>query len=160
MAARASLAWAAKLPLSAWSSRDAAVTSVLNVKNKCSGLAALVDEFQSVGLQDALDLAAGVHRPGARGVELDVGLPVLESLAWLAKLLVSQGQIVVRVGVSGGQLQRGLVRLDRLLNPAGFVENIAEVEVGQSIARIGFDRVTVVALGKTEFLPVVEECAE
>ena len=65
------------------------------------GLAALVDQFQSVGLQDALDLAAGVHRPRAGGIELHVGLPVFEGLTGLAQFLVGQSKIVVGVGVSG-----------------------------------------------------------
>jgi hypothetical protein len=46
--------------------------------------AALVDQLQGVGLQDALDLGAGVDGPRAGGVELDVGLPVFEGLARLA----------------------------------------------------------------------------
>src|SRR5215471_13676932 len=160
MAARARLALLVKGLSSVWSSRDAAVTSVLNVKSNCSGLAALVDEFQSVGLQDTLDLAAGVHRPGPRSVKLDVRLPVLESLPWLAKFLVSQGKIVVRVCVSGSQLQRRLVRLNSFLHAAGLIQDIAKVEVGQRVTRVGLDRVPVMTLRKSEFLPVVEECAE
>src|SRR5215471_13103156 len=150
MAARARLALLVKGLSSVWSSRDAAVTSVLNVKSNCSGLAALVDEFQSVGLQDTLDLAAGVHRPGPRSVKLDVRLPVLESLPWLAKFLVSQGKIVVRVGVSGSQLQRRLVRLNSFLHAAGLIQDIAKVEVGQRVTRVGLDRVPVMTLRKPE----------
>src|ERR1700680_5344026 len=47
-------------------------------------LLAAVDQLQRVGLQDALALIARMHRPRARGVELDVGLAVFEGLAWLA----------------------------------------------------------------------------
>jgi hypothetical protein len=43
-------------------------------------------QFQRIGLQYPLNLIAGVHRPWARGIELDVSLPVLESFAGLAGL--------------------------------------------------------------------------
>ena len=52
--------------------------------------AAGVYQLQRVGLEDALDLVAGVDGPGARGVELDIDLPVLQGLAGLANFFVGE----------------------------------------------------------------------
>jgi hypothetical protein len=52
--------------------------------------AAGVYQLQRVGLEDALDLVAGVDGPGAGAVELDIGLPVLQGLAGLANFLVGE----------------------------------------------------------------------
>jgi hypothetical protein len=52
--------------------------------------AAGVYQLQRVGLEDALNLVAGVDGPGARGVELDIGLPVLQGLAGLANFFIGE----------------------------------------------------------------------
>src|SRR5271165_2252490 len=123
-------------------------------------LGALVDQLQRVGLQDAFDLTLGVHRPGAGTVELDIRLPVFQSLAWLAQLFVGQGKIVVHVGVSRSQLQSGLVGLNRFFDAAGFVEDIAQIEVSECVSRVGFDGLAVVAFGEYKILAVVVEGAQ
>src|ERR1700682_6777030 len=79
-----------------------------------------VHQLQAVALQDALDLMFGVYGPGAGGVELHVGAPVLQRLARLADLLVGQCDVVVRVGVGGSELNRGLISVDGFLDASGF----------------------------------------
>src|ERR1017187_4028694 len=106
-----------------------------------------MNQLQAVRLQDALDLAAGVYCPRAAGVELDVGLPVSERLARFADLFVGQRQIVVGVGVGGSQLQGGLVRKNSFLHAAGLVEHVAEIEVSERVARVGFNGLAVVFFG-------------
>ena len=119
-----------------------------------------MNQLQAVRLQDALDLAAGVHRPGAGSVELDIGLPVFERLAGLADLFVGQRQIVVRVGVGGSELQGGLVSNNGFLHAAGLVEHVAEIEVSEGVARVGFNRLAVMLFREGEILAVVVERAQ
>ena len=95
------------------------------------------------------------HGPG--GVELHIGLPVFQRLARLADFFVGQRQIVMRVGVRRGELQGSLVGLDCFLHAAGFVEHIAQIEVRERVARIGFDGLAVVLLGEHEILAIVIE---
>src|ERR1022692_1150363 len=52
-------------------------------RRRYEGSALLVDEFQAVGLHDALDLIAGVNRPRTRGIQFHVSPPVLQRLAGL-----------------------------------------------------------------------------
>src|SRR6202521_3589174 len=86
-----------------------------------------VHQLQAVALQDALDLMFGVYGPGAGGVELHVGAPVLQRLARLADLLVGQCDVVVRVGVGGSELNRGLISVDGFLDASGLAENVVQV---------------------------------
>ena len=66
----------------------------------------------------------------------------------------------MRIGVGGSQLDGGLIGCDGFLDAAGLVEHVAQVEVGERIARIDLDGRAVVALGSRIFLPVVVESAE
>jgi len=43
----------------------------------------------------------GVDGPGPRGVELDIGAPMLQRMAGLAHLLVGESDVVVRVRIGG-----------------------------------------------------------
>src|SRR6202521_4870308 len=86
-----------------------------------------VHQLQAVALQDALDLMFGVYGAGAGGVELHVGAPVLQRLARLADLLVGQCDVVVRVGVGGSELNRGLISVDGFLDASGLAENVVQV---------------------------------
>ena len=61
----------------------------------------------------------------------------------------------MRVGVGGGELDRHLVGLDRLLHASSLVENVAQIEIGQRIARIGLQRSTIVFLRQSEILAIV-----
>ena len=88
-----------------------------------------MNEFKAVCLQDAFDLAASMHGPRPGGIEFYVCLPVFESLARLANLLVRERKIVVCVGVGGSQLKSGLIGLNGFLHTAGLVEHVAQVEV-------------------------------
>src|ERR1700732_3872945 len=97
-----------------------------------------VYQSQSIRLQDPLNLAARMHRPGPGGIQLHVSLPVLERLARLTNLLKRQREIVVRISVGWSELQRRLVRLDRFLHPSSLIQNIPQVEVGKRVPRIGF----------------------
>src|ERR1700674_1040678 len=83
-----------------------------------------VHQLQAVALQDALDLMFGVHGPGASGIELHVGAPMLQRLSRLAYLLVGQRDVVVRVSIGRRELDRDLISLDRLLDTSGFVEHV------------------------------------
>ena len=99
----------------------------------------LVDDLQLVGFEDARDLIARMDRPWTGVVELEIDLPVLQCLARFAQTLVSQRQVVMGVGICGGQLDRGLIGRNRFDDSAGFVQHIAEVEVGQRVAGVGSD---------------------
>jgi len=119
-----------------------------------------VDQLQRVGLQDALDLVAGVDGPGAGSVELDVGLPVFQGPAGLADFFVGEGKVVVRVSVSGRELHRHFVGLNAFLHASGFVEDVAQVEISKSVAGIGFEGGAVVFFCEHEILAVVVERSE
>src|ERR1700675_2310630 len=119
-----------------------------------------VHQLQAVALQDALDLMFGVHGPGAGGVKLHVGTPVLQRLARLAYLLIGQCDVVVRVGVGGRELNRGLIRVDSFFDASGFVEYVAQVEIGERVAGIDLNRRTVVPFGERVFLAVVVQRAQ
>src|SRR4051794_34190875 len=123
--ARASPVSFAKMRSNAWSLLDAAVTTAPNVSCDVSSLSALVDEFQAVRLQNAFDLAAGMQGPRSGRVELDISLPVLESLARLADLLIGEGDVIMRIGVGRSQLQSCLVGKNGFLHAAGFIQHIA-----------------------------------
>jgi hypothetical protein len=47
-------------------------------------------ELEGVGLQNALNLIAGLHGPRSGGVELDVRLPVFQGLARVAGFFVGE----------------------------------------------------------------------
>jgi len=111
-----------------------------------------VYQFQTVALQNPLDLMFGVYRPRARRVEFHVRTPVLQRFARLAPLLIGQGKVVVRVGVGRRQLNRGLISVDRFFHPPCLIQHIAQVEIGQRVARIDLDRRTVVPFRKRVFL--------
>src|SRR5712692_1880941 len=119
-----------------------------------------VYQLQAVALQDALDLMFGMDGPGTGGVELHVGAPVLQRLARLAHLLVGQRDVVVRVSIGGRELNRGLIGVDGFLDASGFVEHVAQVEMGERVAWIDLDRRAVVLFGERVFLTVVIESAQ
>src|SRR6266446_6986845 len=119
-----------------------------------------VYQLQAVALQDALDLMFGVDGPGTGGVELHVGAPVLQRLARLAYLLVGQRDVVVRVSVGGRELNRGLISFDGFLDASGFVEDVAQIEVGERVTWIDLDGRAVVLLGERVVLTVVIERAQ
>src|SRR5271156_211420 len=56
-------------------------------------------QLKCVRLQNALDLITRMDRPRARGVELDVGLPVFQRLARIAGFFVGEREVVVCVGI-------------------------------------------------------------
>src|SRR6266567_1503695 len=114
-----------------------------------------VHQLQRVRLQNSLDLGAGMHRPRPGGVQLYISLPVLERLARLLHFFVSQSQIVVGICIGRSQLQCAQVSLDRVRHAAGFVEHVAKVEVGQSIARINVDGFAIVVFGGVVLLAIV-----
>ena len=98
-----------------------------------------------------------MNRPRAARVEFDVRAPMGQRFAWLLDLFKRQRQIVMGVGVGGRQLQGSLVGLDRFLDAAGFVEDIAQVEVSQRITRIRLDRTPVMLFSLPVVLPVVKQ---
>src|SRR5271157_1818186 len=118
------------------------------------------DDFQRVGFEDARNLMPRMHRPGTRAVELEVNLPMRKRLSWLAETLISQRQVVMRIGIGGRQADGGGVSIHRFGDTARLVEHVAKVEVRQRIAGIGRHGVTVVLLTQDEVLPVVIQSAE
>src|SRR5260370_29635275 len=61
-------------------------------------------QSQSIRLQNPLNLAARMHRPGPGGIQLHVSLPVLERLTRLTNLLERQREIVVGIRVGWSEL--------------------------------------------------------
>src|SRR5579862_1042370 len=116
-----------------------------------------MNQLQRVGLQDAFDLAAGMYGPGTGRVELDIGLPVLERLAGFADFLVGERQIVVGVGVGGSELQSSPVGKNSFLHTASLVEHVAEIEISERVARVGFNSVAVMLFCQGELLAVRSE---
>src|SRR5580692_7239760 len=101
-----------------------------------------------------------MHSPWARVVQLEVSLPVLQRLARFSLTLAGQGEVVVRVGVSGRQLDGGSISGDCILNIAGFVEYVAQIEVGERIARVGSNSSAIMLLGGSEILAVVIQSSQ
>src|ERR1700687_5752868 len=116
-----------------------------------------MNQLQRVGLQDTLDLAAGMDCPWAGGVELYVSLPMLERLARFTDLLVGQRQIVMRIGVSGSELQGSFVGANGFLYSASLIEHVAEIEVSERVTRIGFNGLAVMLFGQSKILAVIVE---
>ena len=85
---------------------------------------------------------------------------MFESFARLAKLFIGQRYVVVRVGVGRSQLQGSLVGLNRFLHASGLVEHVAQIEVGERVARIGFEGLAIIRLSKREILAVVIKRAQ
>ena len=66
----------------------------------------------------------------------------------------------MRIGVSGSELNRHLVGLDRLLHPPRLVQNVAQIEIGQGVTGIGLQGGAVVFFRQGEILPVVIKRAQ
>src|SRR5262249_54922826 len=81
--------------------------------------------------------------------------PVMQSLPWLAGLFQRQGKVIVRVSVGGSQGDGRLVGANRVGQAPGLVQHIAQVEVGQRIARIDLYRLAVKTLGLNVVVAVV-----
>ena len=82
---------------------------------------------------------------------------MLESIARLADLFISERKIVVGVRIRGGKLQRSLVSLDCFPHSPRFIQHVAQIEVGQGVTRIGFNRLAVMLLGFGVILAVLIE---
>ena len=80
---------------------------------------------------------------------------MLESLARLAHFFVCEREIVMRVGVGGGQLDRHFVGLNRFLDASGFIENVAQIEISKSVPGIGLYGAAVVLFCQREILAIV-----
>src|SRR5271154_2036737 len=118
-----------------------------------------MNQLERVGLQNALNLIAGVHRPGTGGVEFDIRLPVLQSLARLARFFVGERKVVVRVCVGGSKQDRRLVSLDGFLYAPSLVENVAQVEIGERVAGIGMQGCAIMLFREREILAIVVQSA-
>ena len=70
-----------------------------------------------------------------------------ERATGLAQTLIGERQ-VDGIGVGRGQPNGGLVGRDRILEAAGFVEHVTQVEVCQRVARVGGHRQPIVRLGR------------
>ena len=80
--------------------------------------------------------------------------------ARLMLTFISERKVVVRIGVGGSQLDGRSVGSDGILDPAGLVQHVAQIEVRQRIARIGLDRQAVMLLGGDKILTVVIQRAQ
>src|SRR5271157_181436 len=118
------------------------------------------NDFQLVGFENAGNLIPRVHCPGTCTVQLEINLPVRKGLSQLAQTLMGKGKIVVGVGVGRRQLDGGGVSGHRFGDATRLIENVAKVEVGQSIAGIGGHGLTVMLLALHKVLPVVIQSAE
>ena len=125
-----------------------------------TGAGASSHDHQLLAVKDLPDLAAGVVRPGADGVELEVAHPVAEGLAALVLALIGQRQVVVGVGVPGSEANGGTVGVNGLAEPLQLVEHVAQIEEGQRVVRIGESRLAVKALGSGELALVIEDGPE
>src|ERR1017187_8752050 len=76
--------------------------------------------------------------PGAALVEPGIGLPVAQCGAGLALALVSEGQVIVGVGIARRQGYRLKVGSNGLLWPLHLVEHVAQIEEGQHVGRVSF----------------------
>jgi hypothetical protein len=93
--------------------------------------------------EELADLASGVVGPWTVVVEPYIGLPVAQRGTMLAFALVSEGQIVVGVGIARGEGNGLAVGGNGLVRALEFVEDVAEIEVGQHVVRIGNGRAAV-----------------
>ena len=80
-----------------------------------------------------------------------------EGLAALVLALIGERQVVVGVGVSGSEPNGGTVGVNGLAEPLQLVEDVAQIEEGQRVVRVGESRLAVEALGRGELALVVED---
>ena len=118
------------------------------------------NQLQRISFQNSLDLSARVGRPRSGRIQLHIRLPVLERSARLAHLLVSKRKVVMSIGVSRRQSQRGQITFDRIIDASGFIQHIAKIEMCQRVARINPQRLAIVIFGRTIVLPVVIKRAQ
>ena len=111
-------------------------------------------------MQDALDLVAGVDGPGTGCIEFDIGLPVFQGFARLANFFVGESEVVVSVGVSGSELDGHFICLNAFLDASGFVEDIAQIEIGEGVARVSFQGGAIMFFGEREILAIVIKSSE
>ena len=123
-------------------------------------MTAAINNFKFVALQDAHDLAPGMDGPGSAVVELQICPPVFQRQARLSASLVREREIVVGIGVSGCQPYGCAVSDDRIWNAAGLIQNIAQIEVREGVARIHFDGLAIVFLSGDKIVPVVVDRAQ
>ena len=76
--------------------------------------------------EELANLAAGVVGPGTAVVELDVGAPMAQRIAMLAGALVSEGQVVMRVGVARRKSDGLEVSCDGFVDTFELVEHVAK----------------------------------
>src|ERR1700728_4407988 len=82
------------------------------------------------------DLGTGVLGPGAGAIKLDVGMPVMEGFTALALALIGQGQVVMRIGVAGGQNNSLAIGDDRFVKALQLIQYVAEIEEGKDVAGV------------------------
>ena len=119
-----------------------------------------IHHAQLVIFQNLLDLVAGVDGPGADGIELDVGAPVAQSGARLAKFFVGEREIVVSVGVGGGQRNGLTISFHRFGQASSLIEHVAQIKIGQSVARVGFDGGAIMLFCRSVIAAIVKERAQ
>src|SRR5260221_14654935 len=66
----------------------------------------------------------------------------------------------MRVGVSGGQRDGGLISANGVWQASGFVEHVAEIEISQRVTRIDFYRLAVEAFSLHVIMAVIKERAQ
>src|ERR1700721_4414607 len=82
------------------------------------------------------DLGTGMLRPGAGAIKLDIGMPVMEGFSALALTLIGQGQVVMRIGVAGGQ-NNSLTKGDgRFVKALHLIQYVPEIEEGKDLAGV------------------------
>ncbi len=110
--------------------------------------------------EELVNLAARVVGPGAAVIELDIGAPVAQGAAVFAGAFVGECQVVVGVGVAGRERDGLEVGGDGFLEALELVENVAEIEVGENITRVGLGGAAVEFLCAAELALVEDQRAQ
>src|SRR3954451_4371943 len=108
-------------------------------------------------LQNALDLITSVQGPWTRPVQAYVGSPVFQRHARTTDFLVSQSQVVMGVSIRGREGEGAGVSANGFGDTSGFVEHVAQIEIGERITWIGFNRLSIMKFRPLIILPVVVE---
>src|ERR1041385_6770021 len=84
----------------------------------------------------------------------------MEGFAGLAAFFESQRQIVVRVGVGGSKRDSCLVGLDSIVQTAGLIQHVAQIEIRQSVTWVYFNGFAIVVFRQDVIVLVVVDRAQ
>ena len=105
-------------------------------------------------------MIARMDRPRSQAIEACVGLPVLQRPPRLTLTFVCQCEVVVCVSISGCQLYSCAIGRNGIVYATRFVKHVTQIEIRQSVTRVGFNREPVMLFGRNKILAVVIKRAE